>query len=131
MTALPAASAASTPPAGMESGKFQGGVTTTTPSGVIGTVSHLARAKSRERAGVVAGEVDGLGDLGVRLGDRLGAVQDHRADQIAAAAGELGRARLEQHGAARGDRERAPHAGCAARATVQRPVDVRRGRPSA
>ena len=34
-TALPAASAASTPPAGMDSGKFQGGVTTTTPSGSI------------------------------------------------------------------------------------------------
>ncbi len=32
-TALPAPSAASTPPAGIESGKFQGGVTTTTPSG--------------------------------------------------------------------------------------------------
>ena len=33
MTAFPAASAASTPPAGMDSGKFHGGVTTTTPSG--------------------------------------------------------------------------------------------------
>ena len=43
MTALPAASAASTPPAGMESGKFQGGVTTTTPSGVHAR-SRRARA---------------------------------------------------------------------------------------
>jgi hypothetical protein len=32
-TALPAASAAKTPPAGIESGKFQGDTTATTPNG--------------------------------------------------------------------------------------------------
>ncbi len=48
MTALPAASADSTPPAGIETGKFHGGVTT-----VSGTGTNLAPwmpASSRARA---------------------------------------------------------------------------------
>ena len=50
MTALPAASAASTPPAGMDSGKFQGGVTTTTPSGSMRQSSTSSRRRRRARA---------------------------------------------------------------------------------
>jgi hypothetical protein len=45
-TALPAASAASTPPAGIERGKVHGGVTTTTPSGSM-RQSLTAPATSR------------------------------------------------------------------------------------
>ena len=49
-TALPAASAARTPPEGMDRGKFHGGVTTTTPSGSMRqSVSSLAVWRS-ERA---------------------------------------------------------------------------------
>jgi len=47
---------------------------------------------------VVAGEVDCLGDLGIRLQHRLGAVHDHGADEIAAPAGQH-RRRLIQQGA--------------------------------
>ena len=66
---LPAISAASTPPAGMAYGKFHGDATTTTPSGVesAGTVG----------GGVVAGEVDRLGHLGIAFAHGLGGLGGH------------------------------------------------------
>ena len=45
-----AASAASTPPAGIESGKFHGGATTTTPSGIQPAAVHRRRPRPRARA---------------------------------------------------------------------------------
>ena len=50
MTALPATSAASTPPAGIESGKFHGGVTTTTPSGSMRHSRTSGAASRSDRA---------------------------------------------------------------------------------
>src|SRR5262249_48864865 len=41
-----------------------------------------------QRLGIVASEVDSLGHFGIRLGHRLGAVDDHGADEISAARGE-------------------------------------------
>ena len=48
-----------------------------------------------ERARVVAREVDRFRDFRVRLGHRLGAVEHHRADEIASLTRELGPAGLE------------------------------------
>ena len=50
MTVLPAASAASVPPAGMERGKFQGGVTTTTPRGAMAQSASSAVISTSARA---------------------------------------------------------------------------------
>ena len=55
-----------------------------------------------ERARIVAGEVDGLRDLRVGLGHRLGAVDDHGADEVGATAGEDARGLLEEGAALRG-----------------------------
>ena len=64
---------------------------------------HLAPADMAgslfERAGVVAGEIDGLRDLGIRLRHGLGTVDDHRADEVAAPAGEHGRGLVEDRAA--------------------------------
>ena len=97
-TALPAASAASTPPAGMESGKFHGGVTDDHAERLHAAVAQLGRGLP-QRARVVAREVHRLGDLGVRLRGRLRAVHDHGADEIAAPAGQLARAGLQERAA--------------------------------
>ena len=120
-TALPAASAASTPPAGIESGKFHGGATTTTPSGSMRAPSTLvARA---ERARVVAGEVDRLRHLRIRLGHRLGAVDDHRADQVAAPPGEHGGGAVEERAPLLGRTGRPRRLGDAGR--VERAIELR------
>ncbi len=58
-----------------------------------GAVHLIARA---EGARVVAGEVDRLGHLRIRLGHRLGAVDDHGADQVAAPPGEHRRGAVEE-----------------------------------
>ena len=67
-----------------------------------------------ERARVVAREVDRLRDLGVGLGHGLGAVDDHRADQVTAPPGEHvrppGRARRGAPRAAGPPRRAAPRA---------------------
>jgi len=55
-----------------------------------------------ERARIVAGEVDGLRDLRVGLGHRLGAVDDHGADEVGAAAGEDECGLVEEGAALRG-----------------------------
>ena len=49
-TAFPAASAARTPPAGIDSGKFHGGVTTTTPSGSMRQSPRLVAVSRSVRA---------------------------------------------------------------------------------
>ena len=67
-----------------------------------------------ERARVVAREVDRLRDLGVGLGHGLGAVDDHRADQVAAPPSEHRRRAVEQ--------------GAALRARPARPGRLRRAR---
>jgi hypothetical protein len=73
ITPLPAASAASTPPAGMATGKFQGGTTAITPNGSNRLPSMRCQIEGAIR--VVPGEVDRLGDLGIRLGDGLGGLR--------------------------------------------------------
>ena len=55
-----------------------------------------------ERARIVAGEVDGLRDLRVGLGHRLGAVDDHGADEVGATAGEDECGLVEEGAALRG-----------------------------
>jgi hypothetical protein len=69
-------------------------------------IGHLG-GNLAQRAGVVAGEVDGLGDLHVGLRHRLGAIHDHRADQVAPAPPELRRARFESR-LARREGQRGP-----------------------
>ena len=79
-TGLPITSAPATMPHGIASGKFHGAITavdTTRPQGQVlrspghldeGTVDEAAR-----RAGVVAEEIDRLGDVTIGLGERLAA----------------------------------------------------------
>ena len=88
MTPDPAASAASTPPAGMASGKFQGDATTVTPWGSNAQAVALERRRPAAAAGVPAGEVDGLGHLGVGLGDGLARVVRHGRDGLAPTGGQ-------------------------------------------
>ena len=78
-----------------------------------------------ERPGVVPREVDRLRDLGVGLGHRLGAVEHHRADQVAAPAPELGRARLEPRAARRRPRARPTPAARASAAVSARSTSAR------
>src|SRR5262249_62126581 len=54
-----------------------------------------------QRARIVTGEVDGFGDFRIRLGDRLGAVDDHGADEIGATVGEHARGLVEEGAALR------------------------------
>ena len=61
-TALPAASAASVPPAGMATGKFHGGITATTPSGVKSAPSMRSSSVARsayQRAKSTASPISG------------------------------------------------------------------------
>ena len=75
----------------MAYGKFHGGVTTTTPSGSDVGLGVLEEARA---LGVVAGEVDGLGHLGVALHDRLARLVRHARDGLAP----TGRHRLGRRG---------------------------------
>ncbi len=102
-TALPAASAAATWPVKIASGKFQGVMQTTGPSGRWPSPCRLARAWAR----VVAQEVDGFANLRDRVGQRLAGLAHDEPEQ-------LGAARLEE---LRGPRQ---HCGALGR---------RRGRP--
>jgi hypothetical protein len=69
-----------------------------------------ARQVGAERAPIVLGEVDGLGDLAVAFGDGLGGVGDHRTDELAAGGAQaLGGGR--QDAGAGGERVAGPGAG--------------------
>jgi hypothetical protein len=57
--------------------------------------------------GVVTGEVDGFGDLGVSLGDGLCAVEHHTPNEVSTAACQLS-GDFQQHGLARGYRAHTP-----------------------
>ncbi len=81
MTAEPAASAASTEPAGIATGKFHGGVTTVSATGDATAPSTESRDSGQRR--VVVGEVDRLGHLGIALVERLTALGRHDLDQAA------------------------------------------------
>ena len=87
MTVLPAASAAATPPQGIASGKFQGETTTTTPLPCGRDAGQFVKAIGA--IGVEAAEVDRFGNFGVALGERLAALGEHRAHQIAAGGGKF------------------------------------------
>jgi hypothetical protein len=76
-----------------------------------------------QRPRVVAREVHGLGHLGVRLRHRLGAVEDHRADQVAAPPVQLCRTGFEDR-IALGVRQRAPRGLRRAR-DVEGAIDIR------
>ena len=115
--ALPAASAASTPPAGMANGKFHGEATRTVPS-AAGRAPSM-RASRRPSVGVVPGEVDRLGHLGVALEHRLAGLVGHRRQNSAAIAlepigdgvqepGTLGRRRDPTTGPGRRERSSPP-----------------------
>ena len=97
MTPEPAASAASTPPAGIATGKFHGGVTTVSPTGTGVAPSTSSRPRAELR--VVVGEVDRLGDLRVGLVDGLAGLGRHHLDELPAAQLELVGRALQDLGA--------------------------------
>ena len=75
------------------------------------------------QAGVIAGEVDRLGHLGVRLGQRLARLLRHEGDQLRSPRRQLGRAAIEQVGPlGRGDPGPARRGGLRRR---DHPVDAR------
>ena len=88
MTVFPAARPAATPPHGIASGKFQGETTTTTPLPRAARPGELVE-ESLRRVGVEAAEVDRFGNFGIALGERLASLGEHRAHQVAAAAGDF------------------------------------------
>ena len=123
MTPLPAARAASTPPAGIATGKFQGGVTTVRRDG-----SNRAPSTAGSRSssvGVVMREVDRLAHLGVGLGERLAGLGHHHGDEVAASRRQ-GTAGLVQRPRANLRRPREPGAATVAHGGDQR---LQAGRP--
>ena len=82
ITQLPAASAAATPPEGMAMGKFQGDTTTTTPLGRARSAGMLVPPLGV--GAIELDEIDRFGDFRIGLGNRLAAVGQSRADQVAA-----------------------------------------------
>ncbi len=124
MTALPAASAAQTPPAGIAYGKFHGGTTTTVPSGV-----ESVEVGGRRR--VEAREVDPLAHLGIGLGLGLAARRAPSPRSWSRFAGPPSRARSAKRIRRRSSIESLDHAlaGDSPR-TVPPRRSVRRRRPS-
>ena len=109
---------------GSTSGKFQGGVDHDHAERLHAAVGELG-GDLAQRAGVVAREVDGLGDLGVGLRHGLGAVE-RSSRRSGRRGGGRARPRTLRARAPRSSTERAAHAGCARPRRRQRAIDVAR-----
>ena len=97
MTPLPAASADSTEPAGMATGKFHGGATTVSARRDEARALHgVEFARTR---GVVVGEVDRLADLRIGFGDGLAGLGRHDLDEAVAVGREREPRAVEHRGA--------------------------------